>query len=295
MANKHAPYAPISSLHHQTFLRGTKLKPDEVVQVRRDVDARPDDVDARLLLLGHSVIERDGSSDEHLLWLIEHHPDIDLGTSWPAPSLQMCDRARSLWARAMERGTLDVLANAATSMIGADSDFAESALNAGMRVEATAPATWFHRMAEIFEWKAAAGTGEMGKEQARFATVVAELYLSAAQFEKERTLQLYRLWSARQAAKAAGHPSHRLLELADREGNRARRVGLDTVGGRHAMHTASGLLAIAAGDLIAAEEELKLAINVLPDDGTTSPLLAKELLTFGPNAVASEYLSRMSQ
>ncbi len=295
MSNSYPLYPAVESLHYRIYLRGTDLTADEAADVQRKLASHPHDIETRLLLLGFSARARSTTTDEHLLWLIEHHPHLDLGGSWPAPSLEMTSQARSLWARAMEGGAPDVFLNATASMIGADPTFAESALTQGRRLQPPPPASWFAGMAKLFEFRVVAESQQgSAEEHARLANLVAETYLEALRLERDDARRLYLLWPARQAAKAAEHPAHRLLQRADGEGNRARKAGLETVSGRHALHTAYGLLAIATGDSATAAAELELALRSLPTDGSASLLLAKELLPLGAKKVVLDYLSRLS-
>jgi beta-lactamase regulating signal transducer with metallopeptidase domain len=131
-----SPYSSTSLEASRAILSdGWNLTTAEAVSLESELQQDPENLSARIRLISHYTqrMVQPERRTAHLLWLIEHHPDLDVfqtghhitGVFADYTGLNSPDnveRARILWLRQTERFATNpnVLANAATAFAGTD-------------------------------------------------------------------------------------------------------------------------------------------------------------------------------
>src|SRR5215471_10838108 len=94
--------------------KATSLSPDQARDLEQRLEKRPDDVRLRVQLVGAGYLSADPAviarRVEHLAWLAEHRPDVDLsGFALIAPEMSdECRRLKQLWIDALSRHPNDL-------------------------------------------------------------------------------------------------------------------------------------------------------------------------------------------
>ena len=129
-------------------MAGSRMSPDDRTMLEARVAAQPDDLRARVQLLGYYFLKQGSTEGErrntHILWLIDNHPEVDLG---PRAEIDetvspeaYADAAR-LWQAAMERDPSNtiILRIACDFVMLQNPALGEALLRRGQALEPAAP------------------------------------------------------------------------------------------------------------------------------------------------------------
>lgn len=240
-------------------LRDRSVSAEALTALEDRIANEPDNLELRLLLLGRALRAR-GRPHESVLWLIEHHPELDLRHYWTAGH-RLAAPAKELWRAALERDH-DILlySNAAWSLADGDVAFAESVYALAERRVEPSDLDYWYRRASFFQTLLESGKAKDLSQRQRFASAVVVSLANALLRETDPSAKLVLTFPLRFAAPATGDPRIvHLTRLADAEATRAHHAGCETPLGISRAHTFSGLIALVIGDQARAEEELALS------------------------------------
>lgn len=264
---------------------GGKLFDDEVRRLEQDVATRPDDLESRLRLHGHARRYEHSDLDQ-TLWLVEHHPALELGLYWAMPA-EHVERGLGAWQFALTEPNhaLIVHANAAWSMAEHDFDFAEETYHQADEIAAD-DVTWWYRKAALFvglvdRWSPS-------DRQKRAAKIGAHALANVLLLEHDVETRIRLHWEAKQtAALLRGSELHRLLRMADMH---VGRIDVVTNVPNGSPPIARGLAALAIGRRDLAEKVLVEAIDAPDCREQSIHVLASELGKSRAILKASDYL-----
>lgn len=273
------------SAHTELCDEGSKLFDDDVRRLEQAVAARPDDLENRLRLHGHGRRYERGELDQ-TLWLVEHHPALDLGVYWAMPT-EHVERGLGAWqfALAQPHRALLVHANAAWSMAEHDFEFAEETYHQADEIAAD-DVTWWYRKAALFvglvdRWSPS-------ERQKRAAKIGAHALANVLLLEDDVETRIRLHWEAKQtAALLRGSELHRLLRLADQQ---IGRIDVVTNAASGSPPIARGLAALAIGRRELAEKALVEALEAADGSEQRIHVLASELGKSRAILKASDYL-----
>jgi TonB family protein len=138
---------------------GSKLSAAEAQQIEQQLLRDPEDIAARAKLISYYFASANAHPrQEHIFWLIEHHPESQIASYFARSSLISSsqadyDRARTLWLEQVAAHPNDarVLAHAG-GFIGEKDQFAqEDLLKRAREVDPSNP-EWPKRLADLFTW-----------------------------------------------------------------------------------------------------------------------------------------------
>jgi hypothetical protein len=260
-------------------LLGARLSAEEAQELERLVTHDPENVIARLQLIGFN---RGASRSPHILFMISHHPQIQLG---PNGVIALADdpesyaKGKSLWLNAIHNnaGDLAVVDNAALYFLFSEPDLGLACYEG---IDSRSNVEWLSSEATYCDlWMGiavedAAAVVRVGRHCRRLLKLVFAL-------EKDPQRKLLAIWALRQCA----------LAMNDRQAGAIYRLAHDTmihsISGDQAkarpddVMIAAGLLMSADGEWPQAEMALVGASKILAAPTPPSMHLARELLSAG--------------
>jgi hypothetical protein len=141
-------------------MAGGKLTAQEAAALETRLEGKPDDLDARVELLGYYVRHQTSEAErsarqKHALWLIQNHPESSIaGRPWALLNRHLdgaaYDQASALWLRQVEANGQNsvVIENAANFFWLGAPDKAEDLLKKGQLLEPDNP-HWTWRLGEL--------------------------------------------------------------------------------------------------------------------------------------------------
>ncbi len=298
------------------LLRGSRLTPDGAHAMLRRLDANPRDLEARVTLAcSLSLPDR----DEHVAWLVDHAPTLPLSYCWWVNVDDASDVAP--WAErwtAAARAHPDevaVVENAGWALMQLDPSLAERLYIEGIARHPHNP-EWRRRLGQFYDM----GASYLGVERslpsvipdhavfrvwkdrpdaprprlgtpAEVATRALANHLALFDLETDIERRFHLLWRLRECTRDAGRTeAHRLFRLADAQGNLRRRHADDTRDAEQHTRAALAFVALARGDVDAAESLLAQCIEGGATRCAPSMPLAKELLAAGRVDTVVRYL-----
>jgi tetratricopeptide (TPR) repeat protein len=287
------------------LMQGMRLPAAEAGKLQEQIKEQPDELDARLKLLGYYFMQRHGSADakrqhgELVAWVIDHHADM----AWAGLPYVSVDHhlepegfaaVRALWLKQLKlhSDSAQVHANAAAFFIFADPERAEGLLQQAQQLEPDA-AEWSKRLGHLYALEINNLTGDARREQAKKALAEFERAMDQADDEDERYYSLKELADLAFEAgedKKAESLATELLETA-----KTRQRDWNSGNAIHHGHLVLGRLAVRRGDVEKAKAELLAAGRTTgsPQLNSFGPnmMLAKELIEKGEREVVLEYFS----
>jgi hypothetical protein len=251
---------------------GKDLSDSTARRLEKGLERDADDLESRLLLIGYwgrvrfpvhadSWKARREEHRRHVCWLIEHHPGIDLTYVWNGAPFMVDAGIAAQWREAARRHADDddVAWNAAKASFLIEPT---SAITLCQRAKLRAP----QRASEIL--KLCSSHVSLGRaSDATVAQMVGTCGVSngleAFELEESDDARFMMLWPMRECARLAGDEALlALFRAADREGNLRRAHAADASDATHHACTGRGLVALARGDLAAAESWLLRASEI---------------------------------
>jgi hypothetical protein len=265
--------------------RGMAASATVVAEATRKLEQDPEDVEARLCILG-ATLARGEDASEHVLYLITHRPELDLGAFWGVHPRHLAE-ARTSWEMAMAGRPEDpnVFANAAWSTVD-DVAFSDAAYERGRVLEPRAK-EWHLQLAQFVEFRRLV----VPERAQTYARQELDGRFQAFCLEDSPESKLLMLWSLRQAA-TAEDDLRRVLRLADIAGSRAlKEKATRPLFCHHLSHVAFGLVLVAFGKIALADDELTRSLaQAVPEEPDV--VLAQELLRVGARDAVVPYLER---
>jgi len=170
-----SPYASMSRIDavRAILADGWTLTSDGASKLESDVEGDPENLAARIRLLSYytQYVVLPELRSNHLLWLIEHHPDSDvfqlrtivtaMVPDYAGVNSPNIERARALWLQQAERYATNakVLANAATVLAASDGKIAFELLKRLRAIEPQNP-EWLDWQAEAYATAVRSSFGE---------------------------------------------------------------------------------------------------------------------------------------
>ncbi|MBW7866228.1 MAG: hypothetical protein H3C30_17655 [Candidatus Hydrogenedentes bacterium] len=290
------------------YIEGGKLSEEKVKELENALDARPDDLWARTMLLGHhgkgqyDSVEAMGKYEEHVLWLAENAPASPVMGSTMVDLHPELNPVAYPKVAALIRGhvekeprNLRLLANAANFFLIYESGVAEEILKKCAEIEPDNP-HWPRQLGFLYSLPKEADESSPVEtapdaEAARKALAALE---RAAELTTEPEMKLLQLTELAEMAFASGElekaHGYATALLKGNDGpekwNRGNRI--------HTGNTVLGRIALAGGDMEKAKAFLIEAgkcggspqLNSFGPDMT----LANELLQRGETDAVAEYL-----
>jgi tetratricopeptide (TPR) repeat protein len=268
-----------------------KLDAAQVQSLEEKLNADPEDISARTQLLDHysrlqfSSPEARQARQRHVLWLIEHHPEVELG----GPMNGLNDRldgeafttGRNLWLKQVQAHpeNLLILDHAANYLLLSDRDAAEELWT---KAEALDPANprWPQRLAHLYSLATMGRTANPGA--ARDALAAMERARDRAKDDEFNYLESLATmaFAADELEKARGH-AKALLEQAPAH------QGKWNYG--NAIHTGNLVL----GRLAVREDKIDAAKEYLLAAGRTPG--SPQLNSFGPSMTLARDLAEKGE
>lgn len=283
----------------QIAVRGAMLSPEEAERLEARLRKRPGDLRSRYKVLGYSTQRRFMDPGlarrraEHVLWMIEHHPELEFSGSPFCHVLQQepgSDRVRAAWENAVAAPGVSaaVLQNAARAYAVDDQAWSRSLLERGERLEPASP-DWAEEMGhDLFREVSAALHFGPGKEDGKDFPAISQRALvhfeRALKLATEDVRRFHLLTDCAKAALEAGLRAEAVqyaeasLALAPRCGGDRHRP--DVI---HAAHVVRGRARLESGDPDGAARDLE-------DAGRQGSLEAPVLRSFGPDFVLAALL-----
>lgn len=290
------------------YIEGGKLSEEKVKELENAVEARPDDLWARTMLLGHhgkgqyDSAEAMGKYEEHVIWLAENAPASPVVGSvmvdlHPELNPVAYPKVAALMRGHLEKdpGNLSLLSNAADFFLRSDRSFAEECLKKCAEIEPDNP-HWPRQLGFLYSLPKEADESSPVEtapdaEAARKALAALE---RAAELTTEPELKLLQLTELAEMAFASGElekaHGYATALLTGNDGpekwNRGNRI--------HTGNTVLGRIALAGGDAEKAKAFLieagKCGGSPQLDSFGPDMTLANELLQRGETDAVVEYL-----
>jgi hypothetical protein len=236
----------------------------------------PDDLETRLLLIGFwgrvtEPVTRDWldrfksacvQRQRHLLWLVVHHPGLDLPDGFMGLPFASDPELAARWRQAAQArpDDDDVAWNAGKAELLHEP---AAALGLFERAKRTAP----NRAGEVLRLCSTLVGLSVRPDDPTRDELLGRCGLSngleAFELAKDDDARFMMVWAMRECARHVGDRYMLdLLRAADREGSLRRAHAADARDARHHACTGRGIVAVARGDLRAAEHWLREAIDV---------------------------------
>lgn len=275
------------------FREGAALSGEEAAKLEEELGENPDNLSARIMLLGYYERRAFESEDArkkrqaHIIWVIQNHPEHPIAgphiNLHPSLDGEAYFAAKELWlgqVEAHEENTA-VLGNAARFLLLHDKDVAESLLNKAKALEPDNP-EWSKRLGHLYSLGISRKSAESRREAATKALEQLEDALNLTTEEKKRFYLLSdlarRAFEAGDLEKSSEYAAELLAKAAQYEND------WNYGNAIHHGNLVLGRIALVSGDVEKAEEYL-LAAGETPG----SP----QLNSFGPNmALAKELLEK---
>lgn len=286
-------------------LQGSELSEEEAQQLEKELKTDPENLPARIQLLGYYSGKRFGSDEakkarqKHVLWIIEHHPDSDVaGNPWvdldPTLDGEVYYEAKRLWLQQVKKHdeNTKVLGNAANFFLHNDEELSEMYLKEAQTLEPN-NAVWAERLGFLYMLEGRYGKPpDAAKEMMQKAL---EQYEKAASFTyvaRDRASLLSDLAETAFGADDMEKAEAYALELLEKAGTKE---GPWDYGS--AVHTGNiilGRIALKKGDINEAEAFLLNAIAIPESDVFDHYYLdftlARDLWRKGEKDTVIEYL-----
>lgn len=282
---------------------GTTLSPEDARKLEEVLRAAPDDLEARVKLVGHYFLIHDDVSRarraEHLVWLVRHRPDIGLGGYGTMIREYMPEayaEARALWIEAAGRKDAGrkVLLAAGSFLTFNEPETAEGVFRKAALAEPD-DVEWRERIGHTLVLRAREATD--GAEVRRLASLAVDSYEHALKLANEAGLVLGILIEIARAAVSAQR-WERVVEVAERVLRENETCGRTWRYGNaiHWANIALGHAAVARGDNQAAARFLRAAAETpgspqLDSFGPDTDL-ARALVALGERDAVLQYLER---
>lgn len=286
-------------------LKGGELSEQEAQQLEEKLKADPENPSARIQLLGYYSRRRFDSDDackarqEHILWIIQHHPDSEIA-GLPYTDLDpMLDgksyyKAKELWLQQVKKHgkNTKVIANAANFFLIPSKDIAEELLKQGQSLEPDNP-DWPERLGFLYMLQGRYGwSPQAAKEMMQKALEQYEKAASLTDDPRDRASLLSDLAETAFGAGKLEKAENYALELLEKAGTKE---GPWSYG--NAIHYGNiilGRIANRRGDVEQAGDRLLKAGATIgsPNLNSFGPdfTLASELLEKGEKETVIEYL-----
>ena len=272
-------------------LRAPLLDDESLPTLEHHVAVEPNDVRARVQLLVHYW--RTGSHAsrhvEHVVWLVDHRPELDLGPPATITHSEGYARARLAWLAAIDRDPhrWPILVNASNFFAVADTDLALDLLR---RCVALHPEVmeWHERIAFLLmlgsDHSDEAAFVDRAREAANELVIAISLSLDAAR-RSQQEVELANVYFVAGDMERASTTARSLLEPHEGDDTRVAAERL------HRGHIVLGHIALGAGDITEAMKHLRAA-TALPDRPRYKPdaKLARALIDAGEYDAVIEYI-----
>ncbi len=286
-------------------LKGGELSEQEAQQLEEEVKDNPENLPARIQLLGYYSRRRFDSDDackarqEHILWIIQHHPDSEIaGLPYtdlnPVLDGKSYYKAKELWLKQVKNHSENakVLGNAANFFLHYDEELSEMYLKEAQTLEPKNP-DWPKRLGFFYMLQSRGEhPAERKSETARKAL---KQYEKASSLSPKAIDRFYLLSDLAEAAfeaqkiKKAQSYARELLEISPEH-----KDDWNYGNAIHNGNTVLGRIAIRRGDAERAADFLLKAGATpgSPQLNSFGPdfVLAKELLEKGEKKTVIEYL-----
>ncbi|MFA5780494.1 MAG: hypothetical protein WC947_10210 [Elusimicrobiota bacterium] len=283
-----------------------KLTDEDIKKLEEQIKTNPDDLSARIKLLGNYFTRRrhsdsiNNNRQQHVLWIIQNRPESEIaGTPYveldPELDGEVYRKAKAIWLKHIETKKKDtrILGNAAHFFLLFDSDLAEKFFKKAQSLEPQNP-EWSGQLGHLYRLKSRRRniSNDKKKETAKKSLDEYEKSLNLETDERSRFYQLSKLTRAAfetEEINKAENYAKELLALAPKYKN-----DWNYGNAIHHGNTVLGRISLKSGDM-------KKAKHFLLESGKTpgspqlnsfgpSMILAKELLEKGEKGTAIEYL-----
>ena len=270
-------------------MAGQKLSADQVSDLETAVAKNPDDLSARMKLLGYYFMRQYSSKEarearqKHIFWIIKNHPDaamagLPYSSINPIQEGDAYQQARQLWleqTKAHAQNTA-ILGNAAQFFLIHDKDLAEDLLKQAQKAEPN-NSEWSERLGQLYALQNSEGKSAATKSLEEFEKAQSDDASDSTRFYRldDLTKQAFEAGEIEKAAKYANE----LLETAQKypkDWNYGNAI--------HLGNNVLGRVALKQGDV-------KKAVQYLLNAGKTPG--SPQLNSFGPNmSLAKELLEK---
>ncbi|MFK7778177.1 MAG: hypothetical protein QM501_08660 [Gimesia sp.] len=281
-------------------MSGGRLTEQEASSLEKRVEQNPQDVDARLQLLGFYFRKQVGDSaaqktnQEHIVWFIQNEPEFDVlatpfGLLYEKVNAIGYSQGKEAWLDQLRTDpeNLKLLENSAKYFMLSNSELAEESLLKGRALDSDNP-KWPVALGQLYSLKMKTLSGDEEQSTAEKALGQLEIAyrLSAKMGQDSLLSELAKVALVAQETTKAREYAELMLSKDDSHENRGNNI--------HDGNITLGKIAIAAGDVETAKSSL---INAGKTPGSP-PLdsfgpdmaLAKELLKHGEKDAVLEYL-----
>jgi hypothetical protein len=276
------------------LMRGGQLSADAARELEKKLETDPDDLELRIPLLGYywaraNSAEARQARQKHVLWLIEHHPDVPFARVPQAQLNHIQDReaysqAKELWLEQVEKQgeKASVLGNAASFFLFAERDRAEELFKKAQTLEPHV-AQWSQQLGHLYRVSMQQDVllrgGERRRELARKALAQFERAAEQQTDERERFYLLPHMATAAFEADA----SEKAAQFAGQMLDMSQDIQHDSITG-NAIHHGNLIL----GRLALRERDIAKAKVHLLEAGKTPG--SPQLNSFGPNMMLAKEL-----
>ncbi len=155
-----------------------ELSDEEADKLEERLRSHSDNLSMRIQLLGYYFLKRFQSDSarkacqQHILWIIQHHPDTEI--AWnsearldPILDMEAYSRAKELWLKQVEahRKNTAILGNAASFFLIPDRDISEDLFKKAQALEPDNP-KWPEHLGRLYALGLSHKTGNLRKEAA---------------------------------------------------------------------------------------------------------------------------------
>ncbi len=289
----------------QLISQGRVLSNEAALQLEEQLQAIPDDLSSRVMLLAYYDRRAFESGDarkqrqKHILWIIQNRPDSEIAGLYLTQLHPFLDEgayseAKELWLKQVQVHSSNavVLGNAASFFMQEDNKLAERFLKQAQDLEPNNP-EWFQRLGYLYSLEISKRVGDSRKEIARKSLNQFENALQNTAEKKKRFYMLTILaktaFESDDMGKAESYATDLLTAASDYQ---------DDWNYGNAIHQGNlilGRITLKSGDLVRAKEYL-LKSGKTPGSPQLNSFgpnmsLARDLLEKGESQIVLQYLS----
>jgi tetratricopeptide (TPR) repeat protein len=288
-------------------LQGSELSEEEARQLEEKLKADPENLPARIQLLGYywsmtfDSDEAREAREKHVLWIIEHRPDSDVaGNPWvnldPTLDGEVYYEAKKLWLQQVKEHNENtkVLGNAANFFLHNDEELSEIYLKEAQTLEPNNP-YWPERLGFLYMLEGRYGKPPgAAKEMMQKALVQYEKAASLTYVARDRASLLSDLAETAFGAGDMEKAEAYALELLEKAGTK--KGPWDYGSAVHTGNIILGQVSLREGDIDEAKACLLRAVSMPESNGFDHYYLdftlAKELWREGEKDTVTEYLEQ---